>query len=183
MRKLPTISGGSGPRFVRVTGRASRIDNRDAQGDVIATDALLEGVREGPILITRDLFETISPETALARLLALGVRVILSPGFEARFYQRCLSHGLLALPLPEEAVDTLADHVESELDAELTIDLDKQVIEREGEDPIPFEVEPRVRQKLLLGLTDMEEMLRHVSSTAARREEDRRKRPWLYGGT
>jgi 3-isopropylmalate/(R)-2-methylmalate dehydratase small subunit len=113
--------------------------------------------------------------------MSTGVRAILSPGFEARFYQRCISSGVLALPLAEDTVDALGEYVASRPNAELTIDLDKQVIERPEAEAIAFEVEPRIRQKLLAGLTDMEEMLRHVGSTAALRHDDRKRRPWLYG--
>jgi len=183
MRKLPTISGGSGPRFERLSGRTACIEVRDERGDVIPPDAMFEGVRDTPILIARDLFETNAPETAVARLDALGVRAIVSPGFEARFHQRCLTYGIFPLPLEDQTVDALADWATAHPDVEMTIDLDEQVVERPGVDPIAFQVEPRVRQKLLLGLTDMEEMLRHVGSTAALRQNDRKKRPWLYGGT
>jgi 3-isopropylmalate/(R)-2-methylmalate dehydratase small subunit len=183
MRKLPTISGGSGPRLERLTGRVACIEVRDDRGEPIPPDAMLEGAPARPILVARDLFETSSPETAVARLGGLGVRVIISPGFDSRFHQRCLSYGMLPVPLEDGAVDALAAWVLSHPDAELTVDLDKQTIERPDGAPVAFDVEPRVRQKLLLGLTDMEEMLRHVSSTAALREDDRKKRPWLYGRT
>ena len=181
-RKLPTISGGSGPRIQRHTGGVACIEVRDEEGELIAPDAVLDGVGNASILIAREPFDTGSPETTLARLTARGVRVILSPGFEAHFYQRCISCGLLALPLEEEAVEALAEWAASRPDPVLTIDLDEQVIERSGPDgeARSFAMDPRVRRKLLLGLTDEEEMLQHFSSTAALRTEDRRRRPWLY---
>ena len=45
---------------------------------------------------------------------------------------------------------------------------------------IAFDVDPRVRNKLLLGLTDLEETLRYVGDITALRTDDRSRRPWLY---
>lgn len=133
-RKLPTISGGSGPRLVRHSGVAACIDLRDDEGELIAPDIAFEGLRDASILIAREIFETLSPETTFARVTALGVRAIISPGFEARFYQRCISGGVLALPLDEATVDALAEWAVSRPQPTLTIDLDAQVIEPAGAD-------------------------------------------------
>ena len=181
-KKLPTISGGSGPRLVRYTGLAACIEVRDAEGELFTPDVALEGVGDASILIASELFEAVSPETTLARLSALGVQAIISPGFEARFYQRCISSGVLALPLEEATVQALAEWAASCPQPTLTIDLDEQVIEPAGADggARSFEVDPRVRRKLMLGLTDEEEMLQHFGTTAALRIEDRKRRPWLY---
>jgi 3-isopropylmalate dehydratase small subunit len=181
-RKLPTISGGSGPRLVRHTGLAVCVELRSDEGELLAPDVAFAGVGDASILIAREVFETLSPETALARLSALGVVALLSPGFEAGFYRRCLSRGLLALPPDEATVNELAEWAASCLRPTLTIDLDKQVIEPAGAHGgvRSFEVDPRVRRKLLLGLTDEEEMREHFGRTAALRSEDRRRRPWLY---
>ena len=181
-RKLPTISGGSGPRLARHSGVVACIELRNDEGELIAPDIPFEGLSDASILIAREIFETLSPETTLARVTALGVRAIISPGFEARFYQRCISSGVLALPLDEARVAALADWAMSRPQPTLTIDLDAQVIEPAGPEvgTTSFQVDPRVRRKLLLGLTDEEEMLQHFGSTAALRTEDRKKRPWLY---
>jgi hypothetical protein len=90
---------------------------------------------------------------------------------------------VLALPLPDDFVDALAAWATSSPRPLLTVDLDEQVIEPDGapEGTRSFEVDPRVRRKLLLGLTDEEEMLEHFGTTTALRIEDRKKRPWLYG--
>lgn len=166
---------------MRHTGLAACIEV--GEGGLFDPDVALESVRDASILIAPQLFETASPETTLARLSRLEVRVIISPGFEARFYQRCISSGLLALPLGDETVVELAEWAASSPRPMLTIDLDAQSIEPSGSGSplLSFEVDARVRRKLLLGLTDEEEMLQHFGSTAALRTEDRKRRPWLYG--
>src|SRR5688500_5417741 len=102
-RKLPTISGGSGPRFDRHTGVAACIEVRDESGAMISPDVMFEHAGDASILISLQPFETDAIETALARLAGRGVRAILSSGFEAGFYQRCISSGMLAIPLEQDA--------------------------------------------------------------------------------
>ena len=184
-RKLPTISVGSGPRLVRHTGVVACIEVRDDRGELILPDVAFADAGAASILIATEIFETAAPETTLFRLAALDVRVIISPGFDAGFYRRCISSGVLPLPLEDEAVATLAEWSTSRPRPVLTIDLDEQSIERSGSElpALSFEVDPRVRRKLLLGLTDEEEMLQHVDGAAVLRTEDRKRRPWLYEST
>ncbi len=182
-RKLPTISGGTGPRFVRHAGLAACIDVRDESGEIISPDVMFERVGGASILVAPEPFRTLAIETSLARLDALGVRAIVSSAFEPHFYQKCIASGVLALPLEGDTVDAIAVYARSHPEAMWTIDLDRQLIERGEAEPLPFEVEPRTRQKLLEGLTDMEEMLRYAPSAAVLRKQDRDRRPWLYGET
>jgi 3-isopropylmalate dehydratase small subunit len=169
---------------VRHTGVVACIDVRREDGDMLTPDEMFAPVRGATVLVAQEPFEALSPETALARMKVLGVRAIVSPGFEPRFYRLCVSTGVLALPLEEEEVDALAGWAESRPEATVTIDLDKQLLElppESGIEPRSFDVDSRVRKKLLLGLTDEEEMLQHAGSTSALRSEDRKRRPWLYG--
>ena len=86
------------------------------------------------------------------------------------------------MALDEETIEEIADRVASNPGMELSIDLEEQLIECVGEEAIPFETDPRVRNKLLLGLTDLDEAMRYSEDAAALRTEDREKRPWLYDG-
>jgi hypothetical protein len=72
---------------VRHTGLAACIEVGDDEENLLDPDVALAGVGDASILIAPQLFETASPETTLARLNRLEVRVIISPGFEVRFYQ------------------------------------------------------------------------------------------------
>ena len=143
-------------------------------------EGLAELAAEASILLLPGLFETGVPETTLTRLAAAGVRVIVATGFDTRFYDKCVGHGLLPAILDEEAIGELATRAAARPDLPTTVDLEKVVIEQPGMEPLPFGVDPRARNKLLLGLTDLEEALRYLPNGAALREEDRKRRPWLY---
>jgi len=181
MKKLPTVSGGTGPRFVRHSGAIACIRAPEGDPGELTPEALSEADCDASILLYRELVDTNAPETVLARLTALGVRAIIALGLEARFYERCVGHGLLPVILDQDALEELESRVASGPGVPTTIDLEAQVIERPDMEAVPFGVDPRARNKLLLGLTDLDEALRYRKEGAALRDEDRKRRPWLYG--
>jgi len=124
-----------------------------------------------------------APDSAAAELASVGVRAVIAPGFERGFYERSFGHGLLPVMIGVASVGALAAHLGDHPDAEVTVDLERQVVECDGREAIPFEVEPRGRNKLLLGLSDFDEMTRHSARTAELRATDRKRRPWLYGSS
>jgi 3-isopropylmalate/(R)-2-methylmalate dehydratase small subunit len=75
----------------------------------------------------------------------------------------------------------MAEEALARPEVETTVDLVRQVVERPGIRAIPFQIDPRRRATLLEG-TDgtLSERLQHADSAAARRNQDRRARPWLY---
>jgi len=60
------------------------------------------------------------------------------------------------------------------------VDLESQTIEVEGMGTIPFQVEPRVREKLLNGYTVNEELSKFESEINAFESSYREQRPWIY---
>ncbi len=181
-RKLPTIATGSGPRFVRHTGTAALVQVRDESDEVVAPDRMFESLQGASIVLAREPFQSSAPETALARLTSLDVRVVLALGFEPQIYGKCVAVGVLPLPLEEAALEILIDRVTSRPGDPITVDLERQVIETPGGEPLPFGIDPRTRNKLLSGLTDLEEVLKHAENAEALRRADRARRPWLYEG-
>ena len=212
MRNLPTVSGGSGPRFLRHTGIAAPFLLRDVDSDVIAPinsnsisglsagQRAFEGLRylpdgsENPefvlnqepyrnasILLAGENFGTGSaPESAVTRLMAFGIRAVVAPRFGPEFYSNCCALGMLPMTLGEEVIEKIADRVVSNPGVEMTVDLERQVIECPDMEPISFSIDPRARNKLLLGLKDLDEMLQHSKNAAVFRSEDRNRRPWVY---
>ena len=112
----------------------------------------------------------------------MGVRALLAPGFSRELYVGLVASGVLPVALDEETIEEIAGRVASNPGMELSIDLEEQLIECVGEEAIPFETDPRVRNKLLLGLTDLDEAMRYIEDAAALRTGDRERRPWLYDG-
>ena len=191
---LPTVSGGHGPRFIRHGGTVAPLvlDDADADRDGMAAPAEAERTglvpdedQEGgaSILIARDsVAPGGDPLSAVAELLTLGVRALLAPGFSRELYVGLVASGVLPVTLDEEAIEEIADRVASNPGMELSIDLEKQLIDCVGEEAVPFETDPRVRNKLLLGLTDLDEAMRYIEDAAALRTQDRERRPWMYDG-
>ena len=120
------------------------------------------------------------PSAAVTRLLAFGIRVVVAPRFGSKFHTSCVSLGLLPVTLDEAVIAEIADWVDSSPGIEMKVDLDSQLIECPGRKPVTFKVDPRTRNKLLMGLDDLDESRQYTEITAALREEDRMKRPWLY---
>ena len=209
--KLPTVPGGSGPRFVRHAGTAAAVLLADLECGVIgppgagsetgadplpfaALRVLPDGSRDpgfvldrtpyrgASILIAGENFGVGTGAEDAARILAsAGFRVVLAPGFGAGFEAAAAAAGLLAATLPADSVEELAEWSVSHAGQEMTVDLETERIERAGREPVAIGVHPRVRYKLRFGLTDLDEILEHSAETMAFRRADRDRRPWLYG--
>jgi len=121
-----------------------------------------------------------APDSVAARLVSEGICAVIAPGFERGFYECSFGHGLLPAIAAVASIEGLVAHLAGNPKAQVTVDLEEQVIEYAGKERIPFEVDPRGRNKLLLGLTDVDEITRHSARTAELRASDRRRRPWLY---
>ena len=150
--------------------RAGLVPDEDQEGGasiLIARDSV--GLGEDPL-------------SAVAELLALGVRALLAPGFSRELYVGIVACGVLPVTLGDEVIEEIADRVASNPGMELSIDLEKQLIDCVGEEAVPFETDPRVRNKLLLGLTDLDEAMRYIEDAAALKAQDRERRPWMYDG-
>ena len=181
MRKLPTVAGGSGPRFVRQVGIVAPVLPSEGS-DGVLPEAIVDGRhRDAVFLVARsDLDVGDVPENAVARLITLGIRAVLAPGFERTFHGKCLTNGVLPVILDEAIAERIVERAQSGAPLEITVDLERQVVDCPGMEGIAFDVDPRVRNKLLLGLTDLEETLRYVGDITALRADDRKRRPWLY---
>ena len=113
-------------------------------------------------------------------LAAWGVRVYIGESFGPIFLTNAVQYGVLTVELPRETLNEIVEWVESHHGVRMTVDLERQLIEMPGRDPIPFETDPRVRNKLLNGLHDLEEIEPHLPAARALRERDEQERPWIY---
>jgi len=140
-----------------------------------------EAYRNASILLAGENFGTGSaPESEVFRLMAYGIRSVIAPGFGPEFYSECLTFGMLPVTLSEEVIEKLAEGVVSNPRLEMTVDLEGQVIEVSGMDPVSFSMDARARNKLLQGLSDLDEMRQHSENVATFRNHDRNRRPWVY---
>ena len=113
-------------------------------------------------------------------LAAWGVRVYIGESFGPIFLTNAVQYGVLTVELPRETLNEIVEWVESHHGVRMKVDLERQLIEMPGRDPIPFETDPRVRSKLLNGLHDLEEIEPHLPAAQATRERDKQERPWIY---
>ena len=173
------VAAASGPRFVRHTGIAALLLPDASENPDFALDQ--EPYRDATILLAGENFGTGSaPESEVFRLMAFGIRSVIAPGFGSEFYSECLTFGMLPVTLSEEVIEKLAEGVVSNPGLEMTVDLKGQVIEVSGMGPVSFSMDARARNKLLQGLSDLDEMRQHSENVVAFRNHDRNRRPWIY---
>ncbi|HSH76878.1 MAG TPA: 3-isopropylmalate dehydratase small subunit [Longimicrobiales bacterium] len=140
-----------------------------------------EPYRRASIMLTGRNFGTGSSRaTGVTWPMAMGIRVVISPSFGPIFETNAFQFGLLAVPLELEVIEQLAAWVEANPGVEMTVDLEREVIEAPGLRTVNFEMDPRIRRKLLEGLDDLEEIQEHTTAARAMRSEDRGRRPWIY---
>jgi 3-isopropylmalate/(R)-2-methylmalate dehydratase small subunit len=96
-----------------------------------------------------------SREHAPWALTAWGIRAILSTSFADIFRNNSLKNGLLPIAVEAEKHRQLFEMVAHDPDAELTVDLDAQVVHLPGDEDLPFEVDPFARMMLLAGTDEL----------------------------
>src|SRR5262245_23820054 len=96
-----------------------------------------------------------SREHAPWALTSWGIRAILSTSFADIFRSNSLKNGLLPIVVEAERHRQLFDLVRERPDAELTVDLDAQVVHLPGDEDLPFEVDPFAKHMLLAGTDEL----------------------------
>jgi 3-isopropylmalate/(R)-2-methylmalate dehydratase small subunit len=96
-----------------------------------------------------------SREHAPWALTAWGIRAILSTSFADIFRNNSLKNGLLPIAVEAEKHRQLLDLATSDPDAELTVDLDAQVVHLPGDEDLPFDVDPFARMMLMAGTDEL----------------------------
>jgi len=108
------------------------------------------------ILLVGDNFGTgSSREHAPWALTAWGIRAILSTSFADIFRNNALKNGLLPIAVEVDEHHHLFELIEADPNAELTVDLEAQVVHLPGDEDLPFEVDPFARMMLLAGTDEM----------------------------
>ncbi len=108
------------------------------------------------ILLVGDNFGTgSSREHAPWALTAWGIRAILSTSFADIFRNNALKNGLLPIVVETEKHRQLFELVGADPAAQLTVDLEAQVVHLPGDEDLPFEVDPFARLMLLEGTDEM----------------------------
>ena len=110
-----------------------------------------------------------------------GFRTVIASSFADIFYNNCFKNGLLPIVLDEAIVDRLLKAVAAEEGYQLTVDLERQVIETSDGESIAFEVDEFRRHCLLNGLDDIGLTLQDADDIRAYETSRRQSAPWLFG--
>ncbi|MBA2719361.1 MAG: 3-isopropylmalate dehydratase small subunit [Chloroflexi bacterium] len=120
------------------------------------------------ILLVGDNFGTgSSREHAPWALTAWGIRAILSTSFADIFRNNALKNGLLPIVVEAERHRQLFEMVAANPTAQLTVDLEAQLVHLPGDEDLPFEVDPFARMMLLAGTDEMGYLLAKVPAIDA----------------
>lgn len=140
-----------------------------------------ESFRNASIILAGKNFGTGSSRgVAVTRPMDGGINVVIAESFGPLFYDNSIRYGLLAVPLAEETIEMLAQWSFDHPGQEILVDLEREVIQVPGMENIDFQVEPRVRRKLLSGYTPLEELQEIEEQIANFGEDYQRTRPWVY---
>ena len=132
-----------------------------------------------PILIAGDNFGCgSSREHAPWALADLGFRVVIAPSFADIFAGNAYKNGMLLVVLPQEQIDRL---LVAAADADVTVDLENQVVTTGYQDRFAFTVDPFRRDALLKGQDEIGLTLTMTPAIAAYETRLAADRPWVGG--
>ncbi|HEY7589453.1 MAG TPA: 3-isopropylmalate dehydratase small subunit [Candidatus Limnocylindrales bacterium] len=106
-----------------------------------------------------------SREHAPWALVSWGIRAVLSTSFADIFRSNALKNGLLPIVVDPERHRQLLELATT--DAEVTVDLEAQVVHLPGDEDLPFEVDPFARTMLLAGTDELGYLLGRDAEIAA----------------
>lgn len=187
----------------KVEGRAIPFGNKNVDTDVIIPASWLktisrEGLGQGafetiraqegnifdapenvgaPILIAGDNFGCgSSREHAAWALDDMGIKAIIAPSFSDIFSGNAFKNGLLAIALPQEAIDRLMEVAKTE---PITVDMESMSVTTPFQDRFAFEMDPFRRECLMNGLDEIDLTLTKVDNIAEHEKRIDAGQPWL----
>ncbi len=130
-----------------------------------------------PILIAGDNFGCGSSREHAAWALAdLGIAAVIATSFSDIFAGNAFKNGILAVALPQEAVDRLLEVAQTD---PITIDLDSQTVTTPFQDRFRFEIDPFRKHCLAAGLDEIGLTLASAPAIGAYERSRAAHMPWL----
>jgi len=134
-----------------------------------------------PIIIAGDNFGCgSSREHAAWALLDMGVKAVIAPSFSDIFAGNAFKNGIVAVVLPQEAIDRLMEVAKTD---PITIDLDQQTVTTPFQDRYTFEIDPFRKHCLMQGLDEVSLTLASSDTIAAYEARLANEKPWIAKGT
>lgn len=120
-----------------------------------------------------------SREHAPWALLDSGIRCVIAESYADIFYNNCFKNGILPITLPKEQISLLMQAAQS--GKKISVDLDKQTVQAEGQNtpPFSFDVEPFRKHCLINGLDDIGLTMQKLEDISAYEAKQKQTTPWL----
>lgn len=120
-----------------------------------------------------------SREHAPWALLDFGIRCVIAESYADIFYNNCFKNGILPIVLPKEQVSLLMQAAET--GKKISVDLDKQTVQAEGQNTpaFSFDVEPFRKHCLINGLDDIGLTMQKMKEIADYEAKQKVATPWL----
>ena len=130
-----------------------------------------------PILIAGDNFGCGSSREHAAWAMAdLGIQAVIAPSFSDIFSGNAFKNGLLAIVLPQTAIDRLLEVAKTD---PIHVDLESQTVTTPFQDRFEFEIDPFRKHCLLNGVDEIGLTLKSSDAISAYERNLASDRPWL----
>ena len=130
-----------------------------------------------PILIAGDNFGCGSSREHAAWAMAdLGISAVIAPSFSDIFSGNAFKNGLLAIVLPQEAIDRLMEVAKTD---DVHIDLETQTVTTPFQDRFEFEIDPFRKHCLINGVDEIGLTLKSSDAISAYENKLTASQPWL----
>jgi 3-isopropylmalate/(R)-2-methylmalate dehydratase small subunit len=120
-----------------------------------------------------------SRESAVYALATFGIRSIIAPSFGDIFFNNCVKNSVLPVVLDAEVCAAIRAQLRARAGAEITVDLERQVVRDVEGDEHTFAFHPLRRRCLLEGLDDISLTAQFVDVIQPFEVAYRRQFPWL----
>jgi len=130
-----------------------------------------------PILIAGENFGCgSSREHAAWALGDMGIKAVIAPSFSDIFSGNAFKNGIVAVVLPQDAIDRLLDVAATD---PIAIDLETMTVSTKFQDRFTFDLDPFRRHCLINGLDEIGLTLARDSAISAYEAQLAKSRPWL----
>lgn len=132
---------------------------------------------DAPILIAGDNFGCGSSREHAAWAMAdLGISAVIAPSFSDIFSGNAFKNGLLAIVLPQAAIDRLMEVARTD---DIHIDLETQTVTTPFQDRFEFEIDPFRKHCLINGVDEIGLTLKSSDAISVYEAKLSADRPWL----
>lgn len=130
-----------------------------------------------PILIAGDNFGCgSSREHAAWALDDMGIKAIIAPSFSDIFSGNAFKNGLLAIALPQEAIDRLMEVARTD---PISVDMESMSVTTPFQDRFAFEMDPFRQKCLMEGLDEIDLTMTQSDAIERHEQETDSARPWI----